>query len=178
MSKLDAILAENQGVSLDDLVASRKINNDQREQALRKPGLQSSLAQLEEQIATYKKVDADYQARMSSLQDSLTTSHKSEIEALKAELQKVAEEKTRTELRQKLLTFSQFLRAAAAKRVNEEEADSEESRAFEGVLLLVYGGDDKAVDAAEKLINGSDDQVPSVEGTILSVKCKTTACFA
>jgi len=172
MSKLDAILAENQGVSLDDLVASRKINNDQREQATRKPALLASLAQLEEQIVQYKKIDADYQSRMTSERDSLTSSHKSEIESLKAQLQQEAEEKTKVELRKKLLTFSQFLRAAAAKRVIEDEVDTEESRAFEGVLLLVYGGDEKAVDAAEKLIEGADDAVPSVEGTLLSVKCE------
>ncbi|KAL1306475.1 hypothetical protein AAFC00_005171 [Neodothiora populina] len=170
MSRLDAILAENEGVSLDDLVASRKINNDQREQALRKPGLQATLAQLEDQITQYKKVDADYQSRMNTQHASLAASHKSEIEALKAQLQKEAEEKSKTELRKKLLTFSQFLRAAAAKRVIEEEADTEESKGFEGVLLLVYGGDEKAVDAAEKLIEGADDAVPSVEGQLLSVK--------
>lgn len=174
MSRLDAILAENQGVPLDDLVASRKINNDQREQALRKPGLQSSLAQLEEQITQYKKVDADYKGRMASQHESLTSAHKSEIEALKVQLQKEAEEKSKAELRKKLLTFSQFLRAAAAKRVIEEEADTEESRGFEGVLLLVYGGDEKAVDAAEKLIEGADEPVPSVEGTLLSTTCE---CF-
>ena len=172
MSKLDSILAENEGVSLDDLVASRKINNDQREQALRRPGLQSSRAQFEEQITQYRKVDADYQARISSTRDELTSAHTKEIEQLKRQLSDEAEEKSKAELRKKLLTFSQFLRAAAAKRAIEEEADSDESRAFEGVLLLVYGGDDKAVDAAEKLIEGTDDAVPAVEGTLLDVKCK------
>lgn len=172
MSKLDLILAENKDVPLNDLVASRKINSDQREQALRKPLLQSSLAQLEEQIANYKKIDSEYAARMASQHESLTSAHKSEIESLKAQLQKEAEEKSQVELRKKLLTFSQFLRAAAAKRFVEDEAGTEESRGFEGVLLLVYGGDEKAVDAAEKLIEGSDDTVPSTEGQQLSIKCE------
>lgn len=171
-AKLDAILAEHPGVSLDDLVDQRKINTDQREQALRKPGLQSNLSQLEEQIAQYKKLDADFQSRMSSHTESLSASHKAELETLKAQLQQEVEEKSRIQLREKLLTFSQFLRAAASKRAIHEDSPTEESRAFEGVLLLVYGGDEKAVDAAEKLIEGTDDAVLSVEGEILPVKCK------
>lgn len=110
---------------------------------------------------------------MNSDRESLTTSHKSEIESLRAQLEQEAAEKSKLERRKNLLTFSQFLRAAAAKRANVDEAETEESRAFEGVLLLVYGGDDAAVDAAEKLIEGSDDAVPSVEGSLLSVKCKS-----
>jgi hypothetical protein len=174
MTKLDSILAENPGKSLDELLASRKINADQKAQASKKPALQASLAQLEEQIAQYKKVDADYQSRMSAQHSHLTSTHQGEIEKLKADLKDQLEEQLNAALRQKLLTFSQFLRAAAAKRVIEEEADSDESKAFEGALLLVYGGDDKAVDAVMNLITGSDEQVPSVEGELLPVKCKKT----
>ncbi|KAI5245770.1 hypothetical protein E4T47_03607 [Aureobasidium subglaciale] len=170
MTKLDSILAENPGKSLDELLASRKINADQKAQASKKPALQAQLAQLEEQISQYKKVDADYQSRMSAQHSHLTSTHQSEIEKLKASLKEEHETELKSALRQKLLTFSQFLRAAAAKRVIEEEADTDESKAFEGALLLVYGGDDKAVDAALSLIEGSDEQVPSVEGELLSVK--------
>ena len=53
MQKIDAILAENPNASLDELVASRKINNDQKAQALKKPGLQASLAQYDQQIVQY-----------------------------------------------------------------------------------------------------------------------------
>jgi hypothetical protein len=172
MTKLDSILAENPGKSLDELLASRKINADQKAQASKKPALQASLAQLEEQIAQYKKIDADYQSRMSAQHSHLTSSHQAEIEKMKADLTGQLEDQLNSALRQKLLTFSQFLRAAAAKRVIEEEADSDESKAFEGALLLVYGGDDKAVDAVMNLITGSDEQVPSVEGELLPVKCK------
>jgi hypothetical protein len=172
MTKLDSILAENPGKSLDELLESRKINADQKAQASKKPALQASLAQLEEQIAQYKKVDADYQSRMSAQHIHLTSTHQGEIEKLKADLKDQLEEQLNSALREKLRTFSQFLRAAAAKRVIEEEADSDESKAFEGALLLVYGGDDKAVDAVMNLITGSDEQVPSVEGELLPVKCK------
>ncbi|KAI4843423.1 hypothetical protein E4T44_06744 [Aureobasidium sp. EXF-8845] len=170
MTKLDSILAENPGKSLDELLESRKINADQKAQASKKPALQASFAQLEEQIAQYKKVDADYQSRMSAQHSRLTSTHQGEIEKLKADLKDQLEEQLNSALREKLRTFSQFLRAAAAKRVIEEEADSDESKAFEGALLLVYGGDDKAVDAVMNLITGSDEQVPSVEGELLPVK--------
>ncbi|KAG9947932.1 hypothetical protein KCU85_g5411, partial [Aureobasidium melanogenum] len=170
MTKLDTILAENPDKSLDELLAARKINADQKAQASKKPALQAQLAQLEEQIAQYKKVDADYQSRMSAQHSQLTSAHQAEIEKLNGSLKEQLEKELNTALRQKLLTFSQFLRAAAAKRVIEEEADTDESKAFEGALLLVYGGDDKAVDAVMNLIQGSDEQVPSVEGELLPVK--------
>ena len=177
MSKVDSILAQNPDTSLDDLLASRKINADQKAQAMKKPALQSSLAQLEEQLAQYKKVDSEYQSRMSSERETLTSSHKAEIQELRESFKKEAESDSKATLRKQLLLFSQFLRAAAAKRVIEEEADTEESKAFEGALLLVYGGDEKAVDAAVNLIEGSDEAVPSVEGQPLSVKCGFSHCF-
>ncbi|KAK4962374.1 hypothetical protein LTR66_012672 [Elasticomyces elasticus] len=180
MIKVDSILAENPDKSLDELVATRKINQDQKAQALKKPQLQSSLSQLEEQIATYKKFSAEFEARHTGERDSLVKSHQEELERVKeetrAEFEKErnampkAEEMSRETLRKKLLVFSQFLRAAAAKRAQEEEAESDESKAFEGALLLVYGGDEKAVDAAESLIEGKEEQIPHVDGTLGSVK--------
>ena len=60
MQKVDSIIAENPGVSLDDLVASRKINNDQKAQALKKPVLQVQLAQLEEQSEPMARSEAAF----------------------------------------------------------------------------------------------------------------------
>jgi len=74
--------------------------------------------------------------------------------------------------RDRLLTLSRFLRAAAARRQSEDE-ESDLAKAFEGALLLVYGGDPIAVAAAEKLIDGTDEQVPSTEGVILNVTCES-----
>lgn len=173
-AKVDSIIAANPNVSLDELLASKKINQDQKAQALKKPSLQASLAQLEEQLTQFKKIDADHQARLQFELDKLKQAHQQEIDSLK---------KTTTTshhhagLREDLLVFSQFLRAAAAKRLVENEVDSEESKAFEGALLLVYGGDDRAVDAAENLIRGSDDRVISVEGHPLNITCRCTAHF-
>ena len=75
------------------------------------------------------------------------------------------------ETKDSLLVLSKFLRAAAAKRQDGDET-TEENRAFEGALLLVYGGDANAVTAMQKLIEGSDDKVPAVDGSTLSITCK------
>lgn len=178
MQKTDSVIAENPGVSLDDLVAQRKLNNDQRSAALKKPGLQAQLADLEERIEHYRKFDSDYQTKFSKQRDDLSAAHAKELTSLREQLQGEAASATDSELRKKLLTFSQFLRAAAAKRTVEEEADSEESRAFEGALLLVYGGDSKAVDTALSIIEGSNEPVPSIEGIPLQVDCKFTSSQA
>lgn len=173
MHKTDAVIKENPGVSLDDLLSQKKINADQKASALKKPQLQAQLAALEEQVQQYKKFDAEYQAQIKKLRDDLTSGHGLELEKIKAAAEREAVARGEAELKKKLLVFSQFLRAAAAKRVVEEDAESNESKAFEGALLLVYGGDDKAVDTAVKLIEGAEDQVPSIEGSPLPVKCKS-----
>ncbi len=67
--------------------------------------------------------------------------------------------------------LSKFLRAAAAKRQAGEES-TDEGKAFEGALLLVYGGDARAVVAAQQLINGSEEEVPATDGKPLSITCE------
>lgn len=69
-----------------------------------------------------------------------------------------------------MLVLSKFLRAAAAKRQSGDDTSSE-NRAFEGALLLVYGGDAGAVVAMEKLIDGSENKVPSVDQEPLDFTC-------
>jgi hypothetical protein len=171
MQKVDSILAENPGVSLDDLVAQRKINQDQKLQAQKKPHLQAQLADLEERAEHYRSFDAGYQKKFAKQREDLVSEHEQSLSKLREEMRLEAINIAQTELRKKLLTFSQFLRAAAAKRTIEEEADTDESRAFEGALLLVYGGDQKAVDTAVNLIDGSAEQVPSIEGIPTPVTC-------
>lgn len=171
MHKLDAVLAENPGVSLDDLVAQRKINTDQKAAALKKPQLQAQLAELDERQEHYRKFDSDHQVKFGKQRDELVAQHQQELEKVKEELRAEVLSTASQELRSKLLLFSQFLRAAAAKRTIEEDADTDESKAFEGALLLVYGGDHKAVDTAISLIEGSNEQVPSIEGIPLPVTC-------
>lgn len=171
MAKTDAVIKENPGVSLDDLVAQRKINQDQRASALKKPQLQAQLAALEEQVQQHKRFDAELQTQLRNQKEELASGHGAELEKLKKEAQAEAIAHGEAELKKKLLVFSQFLRAAAARRNAEEDQESDENRAFEGTLLLVYGGDQKAVDTALSLIEGSDESVTSIEGSILPVKC-------
>ncbi len=171
MQKVDAIIAEHPDLSLDDLVATRKINNDQKAQALKKPALQSQLAQLEDQITQYKKFDHDYQQRIAAEKELLQRTHQEDLEKLRETVKAEVEMEAQKSFRQRLLMLSRFLRAAAARRQREDD-ESDETKAFEGALLLIYGGDAPAVAAAERLIEGAEEKVPSTESILLDVTCK------
>jgi len=167
-SKVDNILAENPGKSLDELVSTRKINADQKAQILKKPSLQASLTQLEEQIAQYKKFDQEYKARSQAekadFEKTLTEQSSKDLEvavaAAKAEAAAIAVK----EQQENMLLLSQFLRLAAARRAEDTDKELPENQALEGVLLQVYSGDESAVATMIKLINGSDDKTYSVSG--------------
>ncbi|KAE8825285.1 hypothetical protein HRS9139_08395 [Pyrenophora teres f. teres] len=166
--KVDSIIAANPGVSLDDLLASRKINADQKAQAERKPGLQAQLAQYEEQYTNYKKYGDELEAKFAREKEVLSKAHSGELETLRQTIKAEAALEQQKIVKEKLLTLSRFLRAAAARRQLGDD-DSDLTKAFEGALLQVYGGDAGAVMAAEKLIEGAEDGVPSTEGVVLSV---------
>ncbi|WQF82461.1 hypothetical protein CDEST_07475 [Colletotrichum destructivum] len=168
-SKIDNLIAENPGKSLDDLVASRTINADQKAQYLKKPALQAQISQYEEQLAQYKKIDQEYRARAVSEKAELEKSFAEKLEKEKAAA--VAEAKAQLEaqlegdsINSKLLTLSQFLRLAAARRSEDADPNVEENRALEGVLLAIYTGDENAVATMLKLIDGTDEQTYSVNG--------------
>ena len=124
--------------------------------------MQASLVQFEEQLSQFKQFDEESQKRLAAEKSALETSHKEELD--KAREASVAEAKAESQKESKdnLLILSKFLRAAAAKRQGGDE-NSPENRAFEGALLLVYGGETGAVTAMEKLISGSDELVPTVD---------------
>ena len=106
MSKLDAILAQNPDTSLDDLVAARKINADQRAQALKKPGLQAQISQLEEQITHYRQFDQEHQAQLQKQKEQLTALHQKDLEKAKEDLRLDGVTSGAAELRKSLLIFS------------------------------------------------------------------------
>ena len=81
------------------------------------------------------------------------------------------EAKCKKEAKDNLLVLSKFLRAAAAKRQGGNES-SAENLAFEGALLLVYGGEAGAVVAMENLVSGSEEIVPTIEGVPSDFTCK------
>lgn len=170
-SKVDAIVAENPGKSLDDLVADKKINPDQKAQILKKPALQANIAQLEEQIGHYKRFAAYYEERLSSQKADLEKAHNDELEAIREKVVAETTEANKTGFREQLLALSKFLAAAAAMRRSGDETSSE-SRAFEGVLYQVYGGSYEAVTSMLKLIDGVDEKVVSVDGETLDATCE------
>lgn len=69
---------------------------------------------------------------------------------------------------EELLFLIHFLYTAAV-RTNREEIKTEEDRAFDGALLLVYQGNDIALTALKDLIAGSSKKVTSEEGELLEV---------
>lgn len=142
---------------------------------MKKPHLEAQLAQYEEQLTQYKKVDEDYRSRSAADKaafEKLTEKFEKEKEVLISELTQKAVADVKQSLRDSLLTLSQFLRLAAARR-SEEEADPglDENMALEGVLLNVYSGDEHAVSTMLKLIEGSSEATRSVAGDELQTTC-------
>lgn len=87
---------------------------------------------------------------------------------------KAAFEKTQ---RANMLLVSQFLRLAAFRREEETDPESDESQAIEGALLLLYAGDESAVDAILKLVQGSEERIMSVPGEQLQTSCEYPASY-
>ncbi|RYP53393.1 hypothetical protein DL768_001638 [Monosporascus sp. mg162] len=167
-SRTDSIVAEHKDKSLDELVQLKLINSDQRAQRMKKPQLEAQLAQIEEQLAQFKKVDEEYRTRLAaekaSLEKSLTEKFENEKAEAVNEIKEKAEADSKKTLHDSLLTLSQFLRLAAARRSEEADAGLDENMALEGVLLSVYSGDEHAVSTMLKLIEGSDEKTLSVSG--------------
>lgn len=166
---------------MDELVAARKINADQKAQILKKPSLQASLSQLEEQISQYKKFDQEYKARSqaekSEFEKTFTQKAEKDLnDALASAKAEAVAEKTKEQYSNMLL-LSQFLRLAAAKRAEEPESEVDANQALEGVLLQVYSGDNTAVETMVKLINGSEESTYSTSGTKLQTTCKEQLPF-
>ncbi|KAJ4269622.1 hypothetical protein NW762_001290 [Fusarium torreyae] len=159
-SKTDSLLNENPGKSLDELVSAKIINNDQKAQILKKPALQAQLAQYEEQLVQYQKVDEQYRTRAASDKAEWERN----LEKAKADAVAEAKAESTKSLHDNLLVLSQFLRLAAYRREEAQDPESDESQAIEGVLLAIYSGDENAVQSMLKLVNGSEDQIFSVPG--------------
>ena len=174
MSKLDTILNENRGKSLDELVSDKLINADQKAQALKKPSLQAELSSLEEALSKAKEMDAQHQEALARERDILKSSHAKELQALQDATETRVKLECEKEFRLQLLTFSRFLKAAAGRRGEGEEDLDLEGKAFEGVLSNVYTGDVSAVEAIEKLIQGSEEKARDWSGELdITCTCST-----
>ncbi|KAL2145229.1 hypothetical protein VTI28DRAFT_7738 [Corynascus sepedonium] len=166
-AKIDAIIAEHNGKSLDELVAAKIINADQKASHLKKPALQAQLFQLEEQLAQHKKIDQEHRARLAEQEKTLTEKFEKEKADIVAELTEKADAEAKKSLHDNLLILSQFLRLAAARRAEDVDSSTDENMALEGVLLHIYSGDENAVSTMLKLVQGADEQTRSTTGETL-----------
>ncbi|KAI1438581.1 hypothetical protein GGR50DRAFT_638713 [Xylaria sp. CBS 124048] len=167
-SKTDHIVEQHKDKTLDELVDAKLINADQRAQRLKKPQLEAQLAQFEEQLVQYKKVDEDYKfrsvAEKAVLEKTLTEKFEKEKADAISELTEKAKANYQKSLHDSLLILSQFLRLAAARRSEEADASLDANMALEGVLLNIYSGDEHAVSTMLKLIEGVSEVTTSVAG--------------
>ncbi|KAI1614811.1 hypothetical protein EDD37DRAFT_609297 [Exophiala viscosa] len=161
--KADAVITENPDVPLDDLVAQKKLNADQKAQILKKPGLQAQVAQLEEQLHTFRSFSHELEEKFAKEKAGLTEAHEAEIARVKKEVSQDAEDIKTKAVEDGLRVITHFLHAAASKRQS-EDVESEEARAFEGALLLVYQGNDASLTTLKSLIYGTEEKVLDVQG--------------
>ncbi|KAJ5794409.1 hypothetical protein N7457_001008 [Penicillium paradoxum] len=166
LAKVDAIIAENPNKSLDELVEEKKINSDQKAQVLKKPTLQATISQTEEQIGHYKQVVAQCEDRLVAQKAALVKAQDAELEAVRNNAIADATEASKAALRQQFYNVTKFLCAAAIHR-RDGDATTTESRAFEGVLFEVYAGNQAAVNSLLKIAEGVDEKVNAVEGDTL-----------
>ncbi len=171
-AKIDAVIAENSHKTLDELVAAKIINADQKAAHLKKPTLQAQLFQLEEQLAQHKKIDQEFRVRLQEQEKALADKFAKEQADAVAKLAQKAEADASAALHDSLLILSQFLRLAAARRGEDADTTLDENMALEGVLLQVYSGDESAVATMLKLVQGSDEQTRSTAGETLQTTCK------
>lgn len=172
-SKVDGIVAENKDKSLEQLVAEKKINQDQKAQLLKKPALEASLAQLKAQVEQYKKFDQEYKAAAQAEKEQFqkTTGEKAvkELEDAVAAAKVQAAVAAKKEQEEGFLALSQFLRLAAVRRGEDEDPELPQNVALEALLVNVYTGDASAVGAISKIIQGSTEQVCNQAGGVLDV---------
>lgn len=165
-TKADTVIAENPGVALDDLVASKKLNADQKAQVLKKPALQAQLAQFEDQLTAFRAFAQELEDKFAKDKSSLTEVHEAEIAAVKEKASQETDKIKTDAVEDALRVINHFLHAAASKRQS-EDVDSAESRAFEGTLLLVYQGNEASLETLKSLVYGVDEKVPDVSGEVL-----------
>ncbi|KAH8175410.1 hypothetical protein LIA77_03828 [Sarocladium implicatum] len=173
-SKVEEIVAQHPGKTLEELVANKTINADQKAQVQKKPGLQAQLAQTEEQLTQYLKVDEQYRTRANADKAEWEKA----LEKAKADAVAAAAGSSKQSLQDSLLVLSQFLRLAAYRREEAQDPESDESQAIEGVLLAIYSGDESAVSSMLKLVEGSDEQVLSVPGEQLQTSYSVVKSLA
>lgn len=158
VAKTEAIVTEFSNLSLDQLVAQKKINNDQRAQVQKKPQLEAQVAQLEEQQKNlteyFKAIEAKHEKEKAELKDN----HDAAVLQARSEATDAANTASSKQVSDALRIVVQFLHAAAYKRQS-EDVEPDEAKAYEGVLFHLYQGNATSHDAITKLVNGSDERI-------------------
>lgn len=129
------------------------------------------LTEAEDQFNHYKKIHSEYleqrAADKKQLEEMLNEKHKKDLEAAVAEARAKADKK----LRESLLSISQFLAVAAARRGEDFDPEEDENKALEGCLLQVYYGNEAGVEAMLKISNASLEKTIGVNGDTLETTC-------
>lgn len=114
--------------------------------------------------AVYEELSsiAEVLKKVSDAEDKRSEEEKAEADAKFASAVAEAREEGRKagaeEATAKILTVVRFLRLAGYRRMAKSGNDQEDE-AIERLLVLVYGGDQTAVDACLKLASGSDENI-------------------
>ncbi|KAM0286105.1 hypothetical protein ACHAQH_001113 [Verticillium albo-atrum] len=180
MAKTESVIAENPNKSLDQLLAAKLINADQKAQITKKPALLAQLTQNEEQIAQFKKLDSEYRSKahqdkavhekeMAELKTYYADKAEKEVAAAVEEAKKASKGDADTAVFEHLKEVSGFLRLAAARREDPAGQSEEAGRAIEGVLGNMYVGDDDAAGSMIALVRGSNERTFDVDGNFLDV---------
>ncbi len=127
-SKTDGVIAEHKDLSLDDLVAKKIINADQKLQHLKKPALQSQVTQLETSWPksrrwTRSTASAPPPTRPTWRRRSPTSTRREKADAL-ADAKNKADADAKATQHETFLILSQFLRLAAAPPLRREQTPS------------------------------------------------------
>jgi uncharacterized membrane protein YgcG len=166
-AKADTVVAENPGIALDDLVAQKKLNADQKAQILKKPALQAQLSQLEDQLSAFRTFAHELEEKAAKEKSISLEAHKAEIAQVKEEVAQEIESAKAKAVDDGLRVIVSFLHGAAAMRQAEDQT-SDEARAYEGALLQIYQGNDGALATLKNLVYGTEAKVIDTTDTPLN----------
>lgn len=158
MAKTEAIVIEFSNLSLDQLVAQKKINSDQKAQIQKKPQLEAQVAQLEEQQKNLLEYSKSMKAKHEKEKTDLKEAHEAAVLQARTDATDAANMASSKQVSEALKIVAQFLHAAAYKRQS-EDIEPDEAKAYEGVLFHLYQGNATSHDAITKLVNGSEEKI-------------------
>ncbi|KAK4205720.1 hypothetical protein QBC40DRAFT_1587 [Triangularia verruculosa] len=162
--RIEKLINEHSGKSLEELVEAKIINADQAAAHLKRPAQREQLQQLQDQLATLKQIEAEHRAQLGQLETTLKEKFEREKEQLVIEVKEKVEAEATETLKSHLLALSQFLHLAASRRLADADMTIDEHAAAEGILFHIYAGDYDAVTEMLKLVEGLDEQVIGVDG--------------